>query len=59
VSESVRVKEILNEHKKTGRIMRTQIKGLTDEELRLIVNTAVKGGISAKATVYSSMKDHI
>ena len=54
-----RVQALINECHNTGKIMRHQIKGLSDSELHELINSVVKGGVAVKAAAYSSMKDHI
>ena len=44
---------------KKGVIYKEELKGLSDEELHLLVNSLVPGGAAMKAPIYETMKKHI
>jgi len=49
---------LINKGKKSV-INKEELKGLSDNELRTLVEEIVPGGHTMKATIYSSMKNHI
>ena len=53
------VSDLIKECKKTGQIKKEQVKGLSEDELRFIVNSIVKGNSTMKSIVFSTMREHI
>ena len=56
---SEQLESLLKEHRETGKIRKENLKGLSDEELHILINKIVTGSTHIKAIVYQLMKDSI
>jgi len=53
------VNSLIKEKNKTGGIAKGRIKGLSEKELRYLIDNIVEGSAAIKACAYNAMKQNI
>ena len=52
------VQSLIAEKEQSGKIEKARLKGLSDDELRTLINATVSGGTAIKAAAFAAMKKY-